>query len=97
MLSVKHHCDVIMMKRTQIQLTEEQHRKLKRWSDRLGISMAEAVRRCVDERLQAEEAGLGREQLVREAVAVVGKYADPEGRICVGRDHGAWLAEAYRE
>lgn len=85
------------MKRTQIQLTEEQHRGLKRWAERLGISMAEAVRRCVDERLQAEAAGLGREQLVREALSVIGKYDDPAGPARVGRDHDEHLAEAYRE
>jgi hypothetical protein len=33
------------MVRTQIQLTEEQDRQLKRWSAGLGISLAEAVRR----------------------------------------------------
>jgi hypothetical protein len=30
------------MIRTQVQLTREQHVRLKRWADRLGISMAEA-------------------------------------------------------
>lgn len=84
------------MKRTQIQLTEEQHRRLKRWADRLGISMAEAVRRCVDERL-AEEAGRGRDALVSDALSVIGKYADPEGRDDVGREHDAYLAQASSE
>jgi hypothetical protein len=41
------------MVRTQIQLTEEQCVQLKRWASRLGISLAEAVRRCVADRLAA--------------------------------------------
>lgn len=85
------------MKRTQIQLTEEQHRKLKRWADRLGISMAEAVRRCVDHRLDHEEFGRGPEALRREALSVIGKYADPEDRDDVGRGHDTYLAEAVGE
>lgn len=86
-----------MMVRTQIQLTEEQHRQLKRWADRLGISLAEAVRRCVADRLAAERVELGRDALVREALAVVGKYTDPEGSSRVARDHDRHLAEVYRD
>jgi predicted nucleic acid-binding protein len=41
--------------------------------------MSEAVRRCVAERLAGEQLELGQDGLVREAMAVVGKYADPEG------------------
>ena len=84
------------MVRTQIQLTEEQHRDLKRWALRRGISLAEAVRRCVAERLAEEEAAATPEQALREAAAVFGKYADPEGVSNVGRDHDRYLGPAYR-
>jgi hypothetical protein len=84
------------MVRTQIQLTEEQHRQLKRWASRLGISLSEAVRRCVADRLAADRVELGREELVREALAVVGKYADSQGPSRMARDHDEHLAEAYR-
>lgn len=84
------------MVRTQIQLTEDQHRRLKRWASRLGISLAEAVRRCVADRLAAEGADRSRADLVREARSVVGKYADRRGVTRVARDHDQWLAEAYR-
>ncbi len=84
------------MVRTQIQLTEEQHRRLKRWARRLGISLSEAVRRCVQDRLSSEEGDGGREALIREALAVVGKYADPEGTADVGVEHDEHLAGAYR-
>ena len=84
------------MVRTQIQLTENQHKSLKRWANRLGISLSEAVRRCVDDRLAKERIAVGRADRVREALAVVGKYADPDGRSCVAIDHDDHLDEAYR-
>lgn len=84
------------MVRTQIQLTENQHKSLKRWAQRLGISMSEAVRRCVADRLATERIGDGRADRVREALAVVGKYADPDGPSCVAIDHDEHLDEAYR-
>jgi hypothetical protein len=33
------------MVRTHVQLTEEQHRRLRRWARELGVSLSEAVRR----------------------------------------------------
>jgi predicted DNA-binding protein len=43
------------MVRTQIQLTEEQSRKLKRLASRNGVSVAEIVRRSVDTILATED------------------------------------------
>lgn len=83
------------MVRTQVQLSEEQHRLLKRWAERLGISMAEAVRRCVADRLSRERVAEGRADRVREATTVIGKYADPDGASRVARDHDRHLPEAY--
>jgi hypothetical protein len=71
------------------------HRGLKRWAKRLGISLSEAVRRCVADRLTSERLELGRDELAREALAVVGKYADPCGASRVARDHDEHLSEAY--
>ncbi len=83
------------MVRSQIQLTEDQHRRLRRWARRLGISLSEAVRRCVSDRLTAEEAEPSREELARSALAVCGKYSDPKGPSRVARDHDRYLTEAY--
>ncbi len=84
------------MVRAQVQLTIEQHRALKRWAGRLGISLAEAVRRCVADRLDREGAGAGRTERAKEALAVVGKYADPEGPGRVAVQHDDHLTDAYR-
>jgi hypothetical protein len=84
------------MVRTQVQLTEEQHRRLRRWARQLGVSLSEAVRRCVAERLAREEASPSREERVRAALAVAGKYRDPEGRRRVAEEHDRYLAKAYR-
>jgi len=86
-----------IMVRTQIQLTEEQYRQIKRWANRLGISLAEAVRRCVADRMAAEKALPDRQTLVREALAVCGKYSDREGETRVAVDHDRHLSEAYRK
>jgi len=84
------------MVRMQVQLTEEQYRGLRRWARRLGVSFSEAVRRCVADRLRAEERAPSREERVRAALAVCGKYVDPEGEARVAIEHDRHLAEAYR-
>lgn len=84
------------MRRTQIQLTEELHRRLKRWAHHRGISLSEAVRRCVADRLSADPPEQSRTERVREASAVFGKYADPGGPSRVALDHDEHLVDAYR-
>ncbi len=84
------------MVRTQVQLSAEQHRQLRRWAGRLGISMSEAVRRCVAERLARDEGAPSREDLRRAALAVCGRYRDPSGSSRVAVEHDRHLAEAYR-
>jgi hypothetical protein len=83
------------MIRAQIQLTEQQHRQLRRWARQRGISLAEAVRRCVAERILADESTTSRDERLRAALAVLGKYRDPRGRSDVAEQHDRYLAEAY--
>ena len=83
------------MVRVQIQLDPIRHRQLKRRAKRLGVSVAEIVRRCIDADLQSRE-DEGKADRRHRALSVVGKYADPEGARHVARDHDAALAEAYR-
>ena len=81
------------MVRLQIQLTESQHRALKRWASRVGISFSEAVRRCVADRLAQEEASPRRADRVREAQSVIGKYAS--GQPDVAERHDDYLGDAF--
>ena len=83
------------MIRTQIQLTEEQHQRLKRWAHHRGISLSEAVRRCVDDRLSTDPPEQTRADRVREAAVVFGKYADPDGPSRVAKDHDEHLNDAF--
>ena len=88
---------VAIMMRTQILLTREQHRELKRWAQQRNISLAEAVRRCVQERLAAEQAAPTRATMVREALSAAGAYRDPESATTIAREHDKHLVKAYRK
>lgn len=84
------------MVRTQIQLTETQHQSLTRYARRLGISLSEAIRRCVNAQLRREEESSSRDERIRAALAICGKYRDPAGETRVAREHDRYLDEAYR-
>ena len=82
------------MVRVQVQLEPMQHRRINRRAKRLGLSVAEVVRRCIDAELRSQEPD-SRADRVQRALAVVGKYAD-SGRRDVALVHDAALAEAYK-
>ena len=84
------------MVRTQIQLTPDQYRRLKRWAQQRGISLSEAIRRCVDQQLEAEHGVPTRAQRVRDALQVAGTHEDPEGATDVAQQHDKYLNDAYR-
>lgn len=81
------------MIRTQVQLTTEQHVQVRRWADRLGVSMAEVIRRCVTDWLERAGDDAERPDRVREALSVVGQYAS--GRSDVAERHDDHLGEAF--
>lgn len=82
------------MVRLQIQLEASRHRELKRRARRLGISVSEVIRRCVDAQLREDEAD-GPGARVKKAMAVAGKYTDPAGRDDVAARHDDALAAAF--
>ena len=84
------------MVRTQIQLQEAQYRRLRRWTERLGVSLSEGVRRCVAAQLDREERVPSREERARTALSVCGRYSDPSGPSKVARGHDRYLVDAYR-
>ncbi len=79
------------MLRTQIQLTEEQTRVVRSVAAKQGISMAEVIRRAIDQTL----GGPGRpdEELRRRAMTFAGRFRS--GLTDLGLEHDRYLDEAY--
>jgi hypothetical protein len=77
------------MVRTQIQLTETQARRLKKIAMDTGASVAEVIRRAVDNMLQRipKESS---EERIRRALEIVGKFRS--GRRDVSQKHDGYLA-----
>ena len=81
------------MVRTQIQLTEEQARRVRQIAHDEGVSMAEIIRRWVDRGIQ--ERRPGRAELWEKALAVVGRFEDPTGNADVAERHDEYLDGIY--
>ena len=80
------------MVRMQVQLAEQQISALRRISADTGRSMADLVREGVDLYLRTRT-GPSREELVRRALSIVGKYSS--GLPDVGQNHDHYLAEDF--
>jgi len=79
------------MIRTQIQITPEQARALKRLAAKEGKSVAELIRRSVDGLLQ--ESGLPDQDALRaKALAAAGKLSGPAD---LAANHDTYLVEAF--
>lgn len=81
------------MVRTQIQLTEQQARRLRAQARERGVSLAEMIRRCVEKGL-AEEAP-GRAELYERAARVVGRFPDRRGARDLSARHDRYLDGVY--
>jgi len=81
------------MVRTQIQITEEQAAALKERSVALGVSMAEIIRRGIDQVLESNGGNM-QEERVRRATQAAGRFRS--GLHDVSVNHDKYLAEAYR-
>jgi hypothetical protein len=77
--------------RTQIQLTPEQARALKRLAAREGKSVAELIRLSLDATLRTSGI-LDHSELRRRASAAAGKLGDAED---LAEKHDQYLAEAF--
>ena len=87
-------CIHFAMIRTQIQLTDDQMRKLRRVARAQGLSIAEAVRRLIDKGIDEELPD--RRALYARALPWVGAFRDHAGESDVAEHHDGYLDEAYR-
>jgi len=79
--------------RTQVQFTDEQHRRLRAFARREGVSIAEAVRRSVVRYL--DEQAIDRTDLYQRAAEMVGGLEDESGATDLARGHDEYLGEAF--
>ncbi|MGE5579916.1 MAG: ribbon-helix-helix domain-containing protein [Bacillota bacterium] len=82
------------MVRTQIQITEEQAAALKERSALLGVSMAELIRRGIDQVL-VPNGGSVQQERVRRAIQAAGRFRS--GLHDVSANHDKYLAEVYQK
>ena len=80
------------MVRTQIQLTEEQARKVKKIAASRGVAMAEVIRDAVDGAIRSNAGTVSEERRTR-AIEILGKFRS--GKKDVSKRHDAYLAEAW--
>ena len=81
------------MIRTQIQLTEEQARRVRALARRDGVSMAEIIRRGVEQLFAADEPARG--DLWDAASALAGAFRDANGAEDVAQKHDEYLDRAF--
>jgi len=79
------------MVRTQIQLTEEQVKALRKISTNSHLSIAELIRRAVDAMIKSRVT-VDPDERLKRALEVVGKFSS--GKRDISRKHDAYLADA---
>ena len=82
------------MVRTQIQITEEQAKAVKRIALSRHVSVAELIRRAVDIMVKSSPVADPEERLKR-AIEIVGKFRS--GKHDIAKGHDKYIADAYRK
>ncbi len=80
------------MVRTQIQLTEEQVKALKKIAVSRHLSIAEIIRQAVDTVIRTDTM-VGIEERRKRAIDIVGRFSS--GKRDISRKHDTYLAEAF--
>ena len=83
------------MIRTQIQLTEEQARLVKRLAAERNVSMAEVIREGLDRLLRSSSNALSHEDRICRAIEAAGRFRS--GTADGSTKHDTHLAEAYQK
>jgi hypothetical protein len=82
------------MVRTQVQLTDEQSRAVKRLAAERGVSIAEIIRESVDAFVRARGAPTREEILQRTLTAIGALRGGPRD---LARNHDKYAAEAFEQ
>ena len=82
------------MVRTQIQLTEDQARHVKRIAAEQGVSMATVIRRGLDLLLRSAETAVTDDERAARAISAAGRFRSGGGDGSV--EHDRYLRDAYR-
>ncbi|MDJ0761999.1 MAG: CopG family transcriptional regulator [Myxococcota bacterium] len=82
------------MIRTQIQLRPQQERVLRRYAQAKGISLAEAVRRCIDRMLLDDETN-DIDIKYKQAAQLIGSLSEKMGATNLSSDHDTYLESAF--
>jgi len=82
------------MVRTQIQLTEAQAKTIKKVAMEKGTSVAEVIRRAVENMVQSSPK-MSTQERNRRAIEIAGKFRS--GKKNISRKHDEYLAEAYEQ
>ena len=81
------------MVRTQIQLTEDQAKALKKIAQSRHLSVAELIRKAVDTVIKSSSV-IDVEERRKRAMDIVGKFGS--GKSDVSKKHDLYLTEAYK-
>ena len=82
------------MVRTQIQLTEDQAKALKKIAQSRHLSVAEIIRKAVDTVIKSSSF-IDSEERHKKAMEIVGKFGS--GKRDVSKKHDLYLTEAYKK
>jgi hypothetical protein len=82
------------MVRTQIQLTEDQAKALKRIAQSQHLSVAELIRRAVDTAIKSSSV-IDVAERHKRAMEIVGKFGS--GKRDISKKHDLYLTEAYKK
>jgi hypothetical protein len=80
------------MVRTQIQLTEDQAKSLKRMAASRHLSVAELIRRAINAMIKTSTS-VDPEERLKRSLEIAGKFSS--GKRDISKKHDAYLAESY--
>jgi hypothetical protein len=84
-----------MLIRTQVQLTKEQLKTLRRLASEQNVSISALIRQAVDIVIQSPKIISAAEQRQR-AIEAAGRFRSQDGAVNISEEHDKYLNEAYQ-